>query len=341
MGFEFIDEIVDLFARDPIGPRLSLPRIANNPRAAIRDTLQAQLELIPTDLVDVTKTDKAFCFFYPESDSRARDRNARTWLLIQGLGHEIPRRRLAELQKPDAPIHSHPALSGIRADDEGLFPLDAFEIQGGLLYRRSHAFTIAPQVESPNASYWLTLTLRKTGTWKRARIRLDPFLHGPADEFPMMTYTMWWWGTAQSWNQMKSRAGGNFGVWGPDPLTHGVQRTEYVWSSRRDEGHFQLEELPSQDCLETRGARYCHAIYDSTRECVVHLDGALRILPPDEWKARTCTHLKDAGKVGARLKIFRLDEAMSDEALAALCASYFVWNEDVRKFFDADERNVV
>lgn len=336
MKIDLIDQVVNWFAADPMGPLCSVPMAVDRPPQMLRESLEAQLDLIPSDCVEAMKADETFQFLGPRLHSGGIDRSARTWVLVQALNYEIPRRRLVELQRIESSINTHPALRGVRPDDDGLVPLDGFEVWHGTLHRDGYAFTIVPQTESPNASYWLTLALRKLGPWKSARVRLDPFLHGPAGEFPEMMYKMWWWGTPLSWDDLKSRAGNEFGCWGPDHPDHGIQHTQYAWCTRQGEGHFELEELHTKDRLDTRGSRYFHAICDVGTKKVGHLDGAVRILTADEWDTRSQVHLKDVGKIGTRLKVFRLDEVVSDEALAALCSSYFVWNDDVREFFHAE-----
>jgi hypothetical protein len=56
----------------------------------------------------------------------------------------------------------------------------------------------------------------------------------------------------------------------------------------------------------------------------------------NQWHQRNGMHLKDAGKIGQRLKVFRLNEPIHDQAMCALSANYFVWNHDVARFFGAE-----
>jgi hypothetical protein len=97
-----------------------------------------------------------------------------------------------------------------------------------------------------------------------------------------------------------------------------------------------MEELPLQDSIAERGSRYCHAIYDKNKSAVIHLDGAIRILGKEEWDQRSSKHLKDVGKVGKRLKIFRIDEPIDTHTMSMLCMNFFIWNYDVARFFGAD-----
>jgi hypothetical protein len=118
-----LDPFVEWFARDPRGPLLSVPEVAENPPADLAPLLAEQLELIPAETVSATMEDRRFQWFHSAGDQQEVAQQARTWILTEALNHEIPKRRLHELTKNPPQLISHPALAGAAVDDEGLFPL--------------------------------------------------------------------------------------------------------------------------------------------------------------------------------------------------------------------------
>jgi hypothetical protein len=68
---------------------------------------------------------------------------------------------------------------------------------------------------------------------------------------------------------------------------------------------------------------------------VQHLDGAIRIYSEIERNQRKSVHVHRTGKVGTRIKVFRIDEPIRPEAISSLGGNYFVWNYDVSHFFGA------
>jgi len=111
--------------------------------------------------------------------------------------------------------------------------------------------------------------------------------------------------------------------------------TEYAWMPRGKEVHFVCEELPLTAEVNERGSRYLHAVYDKKRHCITHLDGAVRIYTANELALRTTFHVRNSGKVGKRVKIFRTDRAIEPNLLANLIPAFFVWNYDVARYFGA------
>ena len=44
-------------------------------------------------------------------------------------------------------------------------------------------------------------------------------------------------------------------------------------------------------------------------------------------------HLRKAGKVGVRRKIFRTDEPVDRDAFSLIAQAFFVWNNDMKTYF--------
>ena len=173
------------------------------------------------------------------------------------------------------------------------------------------------------------------GLQDRALVRLDPFLLGPANEFPRMSYRMLWWGPPLLWKDIVTIEQEQFGRWSPSSLGSTSEFTDFAWVPRGDELHLFLEEMPKREDVEIAGSRYFHVIFCKKAQLVLHLDGAIRIYSSSEWDQRKNVHVHRAGKVGIRIKVFRIDEPIQTEAVSSLGGTYFVWNYDVSNFFGA------
>lgn len=146
---------------------------------------------------------------------------------------------------------------------------------------------------------------------------------------------MLWWGPPLLWKDVGNIERESFGRWAPDPLGQKSEFTDFAWVLRGEETHLFLEEMPKRNDISIAGSRYFHVIFSKTTECVVHLDGAIRIYSEDEWDQRRDVHVHRTGKVGERIKIFRLDGPIQPDIVSSLGGTYFVWNYDVSHFFGA------
>ena len=81
-----------------------------------------------------------------------------------------------------------------------------------------------------------------------------------------------------------------------------------------------------------------HAIYLPSEAAIGHLDAAVRIYRESEVVERHNQHVRHAGKVGLREKVLRIDASVSREVLSLVCQAFFVWNEDVRRYFSVESR---
>ena len=94
--------------------------------------------------------------------------------------------------------------------------------------------------------------------------------------------------------------------------------------------------MPTAEYLDVRGSRYFHAIFDRATGLIKHCDGAIRLYIYEEYQNRLKCHVRntEARKVGQRIKIFQLDDAIDQNTFALLCVTFFVWNEDVITYFN-------
>jgi hypothetical protein len=316
-----------------------LDRVAEDPNHPLAGALDAQLSLVDDKTLQAVMADARFRSFWRRLPDRELDRRARAWAVTQALSLEIPRRRLESLsnasgvQRP--PPYDHPAVADLDISPDLLVPMAQFELEASVLIRNGHAFSVVPPVQSPNSQYWFVGMLMSKGLVAFTHVRLDPFLHGPSDEYPRMEYKMLWYGRPLDWERLRNLKEEEHGRWNPGPLSYKSEFTDFVWAPRGSEVHFQCEELPQCTDIVTRGSRYFHAVYRQD-DTIEHFDGAVRIYTEPEWRRRRDVHLRHTGKIGKRVKILRVEGPVDRDAFATVCPSFFVWNNDLARYFGAD-----
>ena len=294
--------------------------------------------MFPEQEIERLITDRRFRFFH-NGTRAALSKKAREWHILELIDREIPllRRRLLTQEfsadRPDP--YCHPALADIEITHDFLVPLREFDTGCGGLAREGFVFSMIPVTESVNASYWLSRTLT-TSLHDEVFIRLDPLLISPLEDYRSTMYRMLVYGRALDWDRFAQLHEEDHGRWQPGELTRGVKCTEYVWSPRGDEVHFRCEELIDANRALRWGCRYLHAVYRPKTEHIVHLDGALRFLSDYEFASRQSCHLRHVGKIGDRIKLFRIDAPVRRERLVEIAPQFFVWNNDVARYFGAD-----
>jgi hypothetical protein len=251
----------------------------------------------------------------------------------------IPRRRISFLKSQVSAKRPTPydiiALSDILPDPEHLVPLSAFTFDGSRLCRNDYAFMALSTAGSPNSTYWLLNAIYEANVANRTRVRLDPLLWGRADTFPTMFYGMWIYGQAIDWERLGRLHAPEHGRWLPCTLSHQCEFTDFVWSPRGPEVHFIAEEVPRLDDARIAGSRYLHAVYEPRTHMISHLDGALRFYTRAELHNRYGTHVRQAGKVGVRQKVFRMDAPIPRGAFSSIVQAFYVWNRDICDYITA------
>jgi hypothetical protein len=241
----------------------------------------------------------------------------------------------ADLHGNKSAPYDHPALARLAVDAEGLVPLAAFELDGDALCINGHAFFVAPPVPGSNAPYWLLQEFRRRKLVQSVRVRLDPLLFGRQDDLRGRFYRSLVFGQPLDWKRVRGLRAPEFGSWAPGKMSRKYHVTDYAWIPHDSEVDFLCEELPLAGEICERGARYLHAIYDKRSDRLSHLDGAIRIYTTDEIDRRSATHVRKAGKIGRRVKVFRTDAAVDRDSLSAIAEAFFVWNWDVARYFGA------
>lgn len=188
-----------------------------------------------------------------------------------------------------------------------------------------------------NQEYWGRVLAIASELCER-RVRLDPLLVCPADEYRAAMYRMTVYGVPLDWGRLEALREPLHGRWIPDPGSRpGIAFTEIVWTPRDDGVHFACEEVPTTKLASSRGARYFHSIYDPVSEAFVHADGALRLYSDEDLVSRQAIHLRKGGKMGSRAKVFVANGRIDRAAWCRLVAAFFVWNADVESYFGGKE----
>ena len=164
-------------------------------------------------------------------------------------------------------------------------------------------------------NHWLLQQLGRHALVDAVSVRLDPLLHGPTGALSGHFYRMDVYGRPLDWDRIRNLQSPDHGRWLPGNLSRSSLFTDYAWVPHDDEVDFICEELPPRDEVEERGSRYLHAVYDRRHHRITHLDGAVRVYNADELTSREASHVRNAGKVGTRVKVFRSDHQIDPDVL--------------------------
>ncbi|MCL5951605.1 MAG: hypothetical protein M1132_07785 [Chloroflexi bacterium] len=254
------------------------------------------------------------------------------------LSSEIARRRLEAVSHQDSIVpalpYSHPDLAGVAVDEEMMVRARDFDTTNQAFERGQTAFHIMPSLPASNSMYWANRVLIELYTTHDVRVRLDPFMLTEREQVGVPLYKMWVYGKPLDWNELEELNEDRHAKWRPEYASHeGSNFTDLVWSPRPDGIHFRCEEVPRAEAVSERGGRYLHAIYNPALKAFTHTDGAIRIYSPAELEGRSSTHVRKAGKVGKRVKIFKVIGNIEREVWCNLAGSFFVWNDDVQAYF--------
>jgi hypothetical protein len=307
---------------------------SDSEKAALASAIAAVPSAIIAELDDDARAQSEILFRTKDQDLRAR-----LYLVSRDAARAIDQARLAAITSDHTtgapPPYDHPALDGIAVDDEGLVPLQAFELNGDALCVNGHSFFMVPPVPGSNASYWLLQHACRRGLADSVRVRLDPLLHGPSNELSGRSYRMDVYGRPLDWDRIRQLRTPDHGRWIPGKMSRRFLSTEYAWIPHDDEVDFLCEELPVPDKVTDRGSRYLHAVYGKRNHQMTHLDGAIRIYSREELDVRATTHVRNSGKAGTRVKVFRTDQPIAPDLLGDLAQAFFTWNYDVARYFGA------
>lgn len=161
------------------------------------------------------------------------------------------------------------------------------------------------------------------------------------------------WQGPKTINQIKeSLAGKEFVVKGPSffdaPL---MDKTEFLFNSRDNKWHLQIEELLPLDGIELGTiinyqdkehkfyTRYLHAITNKNLSECFHMDGGIRVYKTYEnFERRNKSELKDSSitSYSDRYKFFRVDSESGISSFQEIIGLFFIANPYVLEFFDGE-----
>jgi hypothetical protein len=127
-----------------------------------------------------------------------------------------------------------------------------------------------------------------------------------------MGYKMLVYGKQLDWDDIASLKEERHLRFQPDFLKQeDVEWTDLVWTPCDEGIQFICEEIPKLTACKVRGSRYFHGIYAPSKKSFIHCDGAIRIYDISELEQRLQIHVRKAGKMGNRIKIFRIQEILT------------------------------
>jgi hypothetical protein len=332
----------NFFAKNIIPPFFNVFRVLKDPghkeNKILLEDISSKLDEHKYKLFVTENFNQLNCRYPHEIEKRA-------FFFAQELQNEIFTIQIGQLLQSG--IKSSPYdsenITGIDIDKNNLVPINFFDSMKGHLQYKNYIYEICPTLYQPNSSYWLYRTI--LGYFKKDdllfKIRLNPFIEIPWNNYSPMEYKMFIHGKKLDWERINNLKVKEYGRFTDTIGFNDHKKTEYVWDPDEDEVHLTFEELPNPDKDEIKVSRYFHAIFNKRTSGIKHCDGAIRVYSDDELFERSECHIKDtdARKTGKRLKIFQFESKESNnleiekDAFIQLVKSFFVWNYDVDMYF--------
>jgi len=275
-----------------------------------------------------------------------KDIGRRAYYLVHKLHKDIARVRIEKLldrnNRPE-PYNSN-NLTGLQIDKNCLASIDHFNIDNYGFEKGGFVYTLCPILEQSNSSYWIFVAILKFAKERKInfKIRLDPLIEIPLNDYHPMFYKMLVYGKPLDWQNLIRLRNDDCGKWLDEKEYNRVGFTDYVWSPKDNKIHFTCEELPKLNFKGIKSSRYFHAIFNKKTGGIKHCDGAIRIYSDYELNNRANYHVKDPDvrKVGKRIKIFQfeskdnMDKEIDQDMFCQLVTNFFVWNDDVQLYFN-------
>ena len=225
-------------------------------------------------------------------------------------------------------------------DDKNLVSIKNFDCSNFGLTLGDAVYQLCPSLPQSNSSYWLFELICQESFRNNLdfKLRIDPLIKITKEDFRPMFYRMWVYGKKLDWDKIRKLKHEDFGQWLNEDSTSAksIEATDFVWQPSKNEVHFTCEELPKDEFNSIRGSRYFHAIFDKKTGHIIHCDGALRFYSQVELRNRKLFHVRHAEvrKAGKRIKIFQIDEPISQQLFMNLATTFLVWNEDALIYFN-------
>jgi hypothetical protein len=250
------------------------------------------------------------------------------------LSDEIDKYRFNYLMELNGIPFPYDKISNdIEYDEHYLIPYSE-KIHSGALHVDGMSYSLMPSIQGKNSMYWTYEFLPFLCKYGRVSVRLDPFMKIATKDYSSMMYKAYMYGRELDWERINSLRGFEEVKWiSCDRLFASDFTTGAFWERRKDGIHFICEEIPKEDIIDRRGSRYFHSIYDPEQEVFTHIDGAIRLFTQDEYLNRMNMHVRKCGKVGKRIKLFKIDGAVPRALWVDLIVKFFFWNTDISNYF--------
>ena len=332
--------LIDFFAAEEDGEFFSLIKgLIENVNHSIYNILNGYLNSFSIKEVESYITNPKISFMFENRDMKQSYELARMNLAAERLKYRVAQHKIETLYKnkenerPNP--YRHVDLQELHLDKHFMIKLTDLKMNDGKLIHGNSAFHILPSLPlNLNSMYWVLQNLFRINNEAAVLIRLDPFIVKPKDIYNEPFYKMDVYGKQLDWEDIANLKEERHVRWMPDdPNRSDILFSDAVWSPRDDGIHFICEELPSNNVLGIRGSRYFHAIYNPITEKFIHFDGAIRLYTKEELDIRQKEHVRNRKKIGKRIKIFQVDGQIDRRTWCNIAASFFVWNDDVQKYF--------
>jgi len=332
---------IEYFKSCLIDPSFEIFEVLNNTSHYEHKNLIDDLNGIDKTSLEKYIEENKIDFYLREFEDK--DQGRRAYYLIDLLHKEIAKERIMALRddSPRPKPYDSENLRGIEIDSNNLVGIRNFNFYNDGYQYNDFVYKLTPPISQNNSSYWISRTIIRLAKEKglNFKIRLDPFIEKHQSEYLPMQYKMFIYGRPLDWERLKKLNQDEFGQWLDEKSYSDIETTDFVWRPEENEIHFTCEELPKINCIDHRGSRFFHAIFDKTTGNIKHCDGALRFYTLKEFEKRIQYHIRnpEVRKIGTRIKIFQIDDIVDQSIFSILVVNYFVWNKDVQKYFGGEQ----
>jgi len=168
------------------------------------------------------------------------------------------------------------------------------------------------------------------------RIAIDQNLLGIRKSFKRTEQRAYWWGPRYSGSPLDQPHG--MTVHGPtiNDQLNSLIRTEFWWYGKSIPT-FEIEEIVDNKFflasgVTARGMRFIHSMCD-VKGRPFHIDGAIRLYSESLWCKRKAEKISDFGKRAERIKLWRVDGELENDAWYELIHNFFRGNYTVGEYF--------
>lgn len=334
----------DYFSKTLLDPFFEVFRVLNNNNHPGYKKLKVDLDSIDKIALKKYVIENDIDFYIDRFKNK--DIGRRAYYFIYQINKDIARIRIEKLidssERP-AP-YCFDNLRDLIIDKNNLVSIKHFNIDNFGFERNKLVYILCPILEQSNSSCWIFRTILKFAEEKKLnfKIRLDPFIEIPIDDYHPMFYKMLVYGKQIDWQRLLNLSNDDFGQWFDEKEYNRAGFTDYVWAPKDNTVHFTCEELPKLNFKGIKTSRYFHAIFNKNTGGIIHCDGAIRLYSDYELESRSNFHVKvpEVRKIGKRVKIFQYEsnenheKELDQDTFCQLATNFFVWNDDVQRYFN-------